>query len=148
MSREPRTLTPDEMALKVTTAALIEACGGPVACATVLDCAQSLISAYGSQTYPDRFMPIAIVMRLERLCGRPIVSRWLADRHRTEAPDKLPLAIDDVARIAIESGEACAAIRDALADGRIDAADRLRIRREIVEAQAVFSDILIKVEQP
>lgn len=145
----PREMTPDQKALKVTTAALVETCGGPVAVASVLGIAQSLVSSYGSQSFPDRFMPVIHVMRLEALCGRAIVSRWLSERLAGEAgAGPGALAVADVAQIALESAEAEMAILSAIADGRVTSAERAAIRAELDDCLKIFTDLKRKVEQP
>lgn len=140
-------LSDDEKALKVVTKALVEACGGPVAVATVLGVAQSLVSNWGSMAEPRRFMPLSHVARLEGLCGRAVVSSYLV--RRLAAPEGPgALALCDVSRLASEGSDVVSAVLAALSDGRVTSAERAEIRREAGELMAAVTVILDKVGQP
>ncbi|SMD10199.1 hypothetical protein SAMN06297251_12747 [Fulvimarina manganoxydans] len=140
-------LSPDDRALKVMTSALIDACGGACAAAQLLGKAQSLVSGYAVMSEPKRFMPLSDVATLERHCGQPIVSRWLVDRH-TAPPKPEALALNDVGRLTIETGDVARVVLQALEDGRVDSAERQAIRRELGELVRAASLILEKVSQP
>ncbi|MCQ0986424.1 hypothetical protein [Jiella marina] len=140
-------LAPEDKALKVVTAALVEACGGASACSHVLSKAQSLISGYCLQSEPKRFMPLNDVRTLERLCGRAIVSEWMCRQIGAPA-DPGALALADVALFAREGAEAQLAVVRALEDGRICAADRAEIRRELDDVAEAVAAMRDKVGQP
>ncbi|MBB3996898.1 hypothetical protein [Aureimonas pseudogalii] len=141
-------LPPDLLAIKSTTHALIDACGGSEACKILLDGkSASLIRSYANPNVPDRYMPLDDVIALERHAQRPVVSAWGVERHNAD-PDRLRRAVGlaDVAPLAKESAEAITALAEAFADGRFCSADRQRTAREIRDAIAVFSEILEAVE--
>jgi hypothetical protein len=146
MSAEP-ILSDEGKALKVLTKALVKACGGPLAVAEVLDVAQSLVSFWGSQAEPGRFMPLHHIASLEEFCGRPVISSYLVRRHAApEGPGALALA--DVALLSRESGEAQMTVLAALEDGVLCAADRAAIRKELDEVATVVAAMRDKVGQP
>lgn len=140
-------ITHDKRALKTTTKALVDACGGPVACKQLLNGkSPSLISGYGSFSSPDRFMPLDDVMELERFAERPIVSAWLYERLQDQPRAVRPLTMQDIGDITREVSEAKLAIIAALSDGRICAADGAQIAKELRDAIEVLSDCLRSVE--
>lgn len=121
-------LSPDDLALKATTRALTDACGGSEACAVVLDKSASLIRSYGNPNVLDRFMPANDILALERLAGRPIVSAWGVERHKSD-PDRprRPLTLPDLQKLVKECAETQGEWIEAAADGRFCAADRLKL---------------------
>lgn len=141
-------LAPDLAALKATTRALIDACGGSEACSVLLDGkSASLIRSYANPNVPDRFMPLDDVMALERFAGRAIVSAWGVERQKAD-PDRprRQLALPDLAKLVKESAEAQGAFIDAASDGRFCAADRLKLGRELRELVAVCQDMADALE--
>jgi len=143
----PSRIPADLLALKSTTRALVDACGGSEACGVILDKSASLIRSYGNVNVPDRFMPLDDVLTLERYAGRPIVSAWGVERHKAD-PDRVRrgAGLSDLAPMAKESSEAISALAESFADGRFCSGDRQRTGREIREAMAVFAEILEAVE--
>ena len=140
-------LSEEGKALKVLTKALVKACGGTLVVAEVLDVAQSLVSFWGSQAEPNRFIPLHHIAALEDYCGRPVISAYLVRRHAApEGPGALALA--DVALLARESGEAQMTVLSALEDGVLNAADRAAIRKELDDVDAVVAAMRDKVGQP
>lgn len=126
---------------------LIEACGGLEEAARACRVRKSALSGY--QTPHDgSTMPADVMADLERHCGRAIYSEALADARR---PVPITGNLKDLAcDLAQESMDVLAAIREALADGRLsnndldaiakaereaeDALDRLRSARRAIEA--------------
>lgn len=66
--------------LKQATAGLVEACGGLAAAAGVARVGRTALFRYtdDSDDHADRYMPCDVLRALERQCGEPIVTRYLA----------------------------------------------------------------------
>ncbi|WAJ29310.1 hypothetical protein [Antarcticirhabdus aurantiaca] len=140
-------LPDDEKALKTAVAALIDACGGGKVLASITKNSHQLFSAYAAMACRQHWMPLRMVMRLERYCGQPIVSQWMVDKlKRTEPLDDL--SYEDVLKLASETAEAHLTLMNALADKKIDAADRAALRRDLRDCIRIYTYLLAKVEQP
>lgn len=66
--------------LKEAVAELVANCGGQVAVSQFLRVSKSQIHRYTDDSDENQFthMPVDLVARLERHCGDPVVTRWLA----------------------------------------------------------------------
>lgn len=131
-------LSPDDLALKATTRALIDACGRSEACGVILDKSASLVRSYANPNVAGRFMPLDDVLKLERAAGRPIVSAWGVERHKSD-PDRprRQLALPDLQKLVKECAETQGEWIEAAADGRFCAADRLTLGRGLRELAAL-----------
>ena len=133
-------LAPDAQTLKAASAALTRAYGGQEAAALAVGRAQSRLSDWGNVNTAD-FMPVDVVAQLEAatqgLPGAPHVTALLAQRTGhvlVRLPDAPPVGTDLLAFMAAhakESGEIQGSICAALADGRVDATEARRVRKEI-----------------
>lgn len=149
MSRDPHILTIEERALKSATKLLIDAVGGPSIAAEAVGCVPSLVSSWGSVSFPDRFIHSRAVLILERLAQRPIVSKHLVEAASAgDCVNRSALAIDDVVKLALETAQAKTEILSALSDGELSAAERRDIRERLDDVAAVLADLARKVEQP
>lgn len=138
----------DFLAIKATTHALIDACGGSEACKVLLDGkSASLIRSYANPNVPDRFMPIDDMFALERHAQKPVVSAWGVERHRSD-PDRVRRVATpaDLAPLAKENADVLMAVAESWADGKLCLADRQRIARELRESIAAQYEMLEAVE--
>ena len=139
---------PDVAAPKAATRALIDACGGSDACSALLDGkSRSLIDSYANPNRPDRFMPLDDIWRLERFCGRAIVSDS-GSRRAADSPSRIRRSPEpaDIARVGKELSDVVAAKAAAWADNHFCEADRRAVARELREAACVLLDMIDSVE--
>lgn len=141
-------LSPDRKGLKALTHNLVEAVGGVGPAQRILGHkSPSAVSSAGSISFPDRWLNVDDLMDLERHAQRPIVSEWLAERCRLNPERARPvLSMEAVAVLAKEGGDSMMAIVEALSDGKVCAADRHRVARELREQRAVIDVLLDAVE--
>lgn len=103
------------------------------------------LSKYGSQG-EERCIPVDVLLDAEIMRGNPMVTRLLADLQgydlvpKTRAMDG-GATVDKVLRSVKESGDVASAYLTAMADGKMDAADRQVLCREIDEAVTILMDI-------
>ncbi|MBB3937705.1 hypothetical protein [Aureimonas phyllosphaerae] len=151
-TEEPRELTADERAMKLMTAALVDQCGGNGAAAAALGVSKALVSKWCHPRIPDgekspAFIPMAAVLKLERLCGAAVLTRWMTETAETDPTTALdPLSYEHVAEMALEHSQAAGALIRAKADGKIDAADRAELRKEFVDVIALFTRLVRKID--
>ncbi|RXF72093.1 phage regulatory CII family protein [Hansschlegelia zhihuaiae] len=136
----------DYLALKAATRELVKRCGGQEAAARATRVNHQSLSRYGSLEDAQNFSPVDVIADLEAEIGEPIVTRELASlAGRTLADvasgDAMAPALRLV-RLIKETGEVKSALAEALADGRIDEAERLTIRREAREAIAELERLI------
>ncbi|SMH62569.1 phage regulatory CII family protein [Azospirillum agricola] len=113
--------------LKAAVADLIEQCGGYPRAAMVARVSRSQLFRYSNDSEEDvnSHMPADIVAALERYCGSPVVTEWLAVEANCTL---LPIAIDpeaeaipkNVGQIAQHASSLFAEFATAFGDGRID----------------------------
>ncbi len=125
-------------AIKAATAASLEAVGGVSRAAEALDIGSSTLTKYAStgEEWRQNVIRLDLAVRLDRASGHPFLLESFSGLVRREQPAapaevspravlRLNAILDDVVR------EVAAAIDDA----RIDAGERLAIRKRIVAAQ-------------
>lgn len=129
--------------LKDAATRLVNRCGGFKASVDPAGVSANTLFRYtdDSEDSLDRHMPVHVVRRLERACGEPVVTEFLAAEQGCALlrlpPAGLPDAwAEDLAVVMRESAEAVQQIAGDLADGKIDRAGEGI--REIDEAIAVF----------
>ncbi|RYC10052.1 phage regulatory CII family protein [Ciceribacter ferrooxidans] len=128
----------DAGAIKAATAASIEAVGGVSRAADALSIGSSTLTKYASpnEEWRQNFIRLDLAVRLDRASGHPFLLEsfsGLVRRDGVHAPaDVTPTAVlrlnailDDVVR----------EVATAIDDSRIDAGERLAIRKRIVAAQ-------------
>jgi len=136
-------------AIKTYTRKLIHEVGGLDAAASCCRVGRSSLSNYQDQG-SDQFMPIDVVLALEQVAGRPIVTQAMASMQGWSLgrPDAGPVPCIGraVAAVTRHAGAAAAAFMEAAADGQIDrteAADMTRlleaVREHAGEALAALS---------
>lgn len=86
-------------------------------------------------------------MDLERHAQNPIVSEWLVEVCRRDPNRARPvLTMEAVAHLAKEGADAKMAVVRALADGKVDAADRHDVARELRDLRSLIDQLLDAVE--
>lgn len=117
--------------LKAAVADLIECCGGLQRAAEVARVSRSQLFRYSNDSEDDAntHMPADIVAALERYCGHPVVTEWLAAEASCTllaiqvSPSDADTIPKDVAGVASSTSRLCAEFAAAYADGKIDAAE-------------------------
>lgn len=130
--------------LKAATSELVTACGGQPVAAEVLATSKNTVFRWtdDSDDNRDRFISAHAVRLLERHCGQPIVTAFLAAeaKHVLVPLDLAVLAGDlatAVARYAQETSEAFAKLALALADKTITPAEARAAIVELDQAQGM-----------
>lgn len=135
-------------ALKLGTFRLIDACGDGEAVPMTRVKAAAL-SKYKAMHDLDSFIPVDVAFDLELLFGVPVLTETLARLHgrklvAIEKSDGTGDAVDlrgqfetiedDVARLRLK-------LRDVLADGHIDAGERVEVRRKLDLLRRAIDDM-------
>lgn len=130
--------------LKQAVARLVELCGGLDAAADAAGVARATMFRYTDDTdeHASRGMPVHTVRALEKHCGEPAVTEFLAAELGAVLlrlpPGALPDAwAADLAAVMKETAEAVQVLAADLADGRVDRPGAAI--REIDEAMAVLA---------
>lgn len=134
--------------LKSAVAELVTACGGQGPSAELSRVSRSQIARYtdDSGEHETVQMPADIVLALERACGDPVVTRYLAGvqghalidlKARTDEPYGVVLA-----RVGKETGELFAAAAQALSDRRMDRREAGRVKHEAMQLMAACAGLL------
>lgn len=141
-------LSPDRTGLKAMTDHLVEAVGGGTTASRILGHkSPAPVSSARSISFPDRWLQLDDLMVLERRAQRPIVSEWLVDRCLRDPERARPqLTMEAVAHLATEGAGAKLAVVHALADGKVCAADRREVARELRELRDLVDTLLDAVE--
>ncbi|NGO50467.1 phage regulatory CII family protein [Allomesorhizobium camelthorni] len=139
----------ERMELKASTRrALDMACAAKFAMITrVLPPA---LSNYGNPGIPDSFMPIDVVVDLCRDIGSPLILADMAAQlgYRLvplEPEEGEPIGYEDIARVSKEGGDVVTSLAHALADGKVDLAEKREVRSQIAENIAVLHRLDRKV---
>lgn len=101
------------------------------------------LSRYGGDNYPDAFMPLDIVADLEMEhmakfgAPSPVLAGLAAMLGLKLVPadggDERPLGYEDLAELAGSKGDVLSTLAAAMADGRIDHAERTEVGRKIAD---------------
>jgi hypothetical protein len=132
--------------LKAAVTALIDAAGGLHGSREVTGRSAARLFGYGddSDENLDRHMPVNLVLRLEAVAGAPIVTQYLAHEAGYAL---LPCDASEgctpsrVISAAKESAEVFAAAAQALADGRLCAAEAEALIPAVDEAIVAFASL-------
>ncbi len=125
--------------LKTAARALLHACGGETRAAQSCRVSKSTLSEYGNPTYPERHMPIDVVVALESAAEDMSVTGHLAAAHSClllSLPDQdaEPEWLGHLTRIGKEAGDVFNRAGEFLADdGDIDADEAPILLREVDE---------------
>lgn len=135
-------------ALKVGSYRLVDACGdGLVVPMTRVKA--SALSKYKAVHDLEHFMPVDVVLDLELVAGYPILTEVMARLHgkrlvsaeRDPAEscvvavrESLEAVEDDTARLRLT-------IREAVADGKLDQAEKIEIRRKLDQLRKTIDDL-------
>lgn len=117
----------------------------------------STLSKYASfnSEHHDSFMPIDVVIEVERKAQTPTIIRQaaallgfdlVAASIAQDAENSSPVTAMDAHRVMSETMDVSQAVLTALEDGRIDAGERKLIAKEVREAMRALQDLLCKVE--
>lgn len=135
-------------ALKLGTFRLIDACGDGEA-VPITRVKAAALSKYKAMHDLDSFIPVDVLFDLELVFGVPILTEVLAKLHgkklvaderadaescATALRDRLDALEDDIARLRLTA-------RDALRDGRVDAAEKVDLRRAIDQSRRALDDL-------
>lgn len=150
--------TSDIIAIKHSTAAAYEACGGVLAAARRLGVASSTLTKYASpsQEWHGNVIRLDLAVALDRAAGHGFL-RETYDRLVKQMGEAIDAA-SEAGASAFDRLSASAVLRldavlsdvvretaQAIDDGMIDAAERLAIRRRIVAAQQALSRLDLKL---
>lgn len=121
-------------ALKRATTGAVEAAGGVIAVAGALNDPKSKVSEKASLFHLDRWFNLLRVAELERLAGKPVITRALARLAGHELVPAGRFTLEDphlhLSRVIAETGEVTALMAQSLADGRISSAEARRLAAE------------------
>lgn len=116
----------------------------------------STLSKYASfnDEHHDSFMPIDVVIEVERKAQTPTIIRQaaallgfeLVALRAVRDGDVQAVTAMDAHRVMSETMDVSQAVLSALEDGRIDAGERKLIAKEVREAMRALQDLLCKVE--
>jgi hypothetical protein len=125
--REPGTL-------KAAEAALIAACGGPVAAAGKCSVGKTVLQQASDGDHPTRHLSLPVVAQLERACGKPIVTTFLAAEQGFVLEKLGPVNLAElpviIGRITTEMGELLSAAALDMRSGQLSRANAAIVRRE------------------
>lgn len=140
----------DYLALKAATRSLVTAAGGGKRASETTRTSEGRISEAGAAHVMDRFAAIDVVADLEADTAMPLVTRCLADLAGFDLiPRQAGRAIDlhqHLARMAKECGEAQAALAVSLATPGISEAERLKTRKEMLEAITILQEGVVAID--
>lgn len=103
----------------------------------------SALSKYAAPQEDGHFMPIDVLLDLERDIGSPVILETLAalQGYRLvpmHEPQGGSVTISDIADITREGGDVVQSLAEAMRDGKIDGAEKRSVRMEIAENIAVL----------
>jgi hypothetical protein len=129
--------------LKAAEAALVEACGGINARVTRVG--KTVLQAATDPDQPARHLALDVVADLERHCGKPIATRFLAGELGCVV-EPVPCLLEEpvavvVGRITKETGELLAAAASDVARGTLTRANAAMILRETDDVLAALVEL-------
>lgn len=142
------------MTLKAAIRRAIEIAGGARSFAAVTRIKEGNLSKYGSpnEEHAETFMPIDVAVEADLEAGSPIIVSAMAEMLGFKLvpingvdENATVVTAADALNIANETGDVIRSITSALADGKICAADRKDITREVDEAVKALKIVLKKV---
>lgn len=137
--------------LKAMTLQAVHSVGGGDAFEPATRVKQGALSKYGSNSFPEHFIPLDVALELDRLSGSPVLigacARMLGYRlvpAGSSADDDLSLA--DAQSVAKETGDVVNLLLTLLTKGKpLDAADRRAVLKEVSEAKDSLYKLLAKL---
>lgn len=145
---------PQLATLKKAVADLVEVCGGLEACETIIKdrtqrkkISTTQIARYYDRDQPETQMPVDIVRALEAFCGKNIVSGFIAmDTGAIVVPVLHEFSQQDclshLSCVLRENGTLSSETCKALADGKLTADERLRLRDEAMKTMSALAGLL------
>ncbi len=142
---------PRELALKAAFRRLIDAAGGVATAAASVRVSHVMLSNYGHPN-TDSFAPIDVVLVLEDMTGRPLVTETMRRLAEVGQDDPAPMPgvaamMGAQASLAARFGAALAEIGGALADGAISASELRGIRTALGDLHAATGEALTMAER-
>ena len=132
--------------LKQATAQLIDANGGPQGAAEGCRVTAGMLFKYTDPNDENRlrFMPVDIVRGLERVCGDPVVTRFLAAEAghvliRLDLPDDVAGLPKALAQAAAEASDVYKVAAQCLEDGNVEPGEAATLVAEIDQAMEAFA---------
>ena len=127
-------------ALKAAARVLVSRIGGLDAAAAGTRVGRSNLADYGSVNQPERFVPADVIADLEAAAGEPLITAVLA---RAAGFELVRLGgnggpvdvVGPLSQMAWRAGSALATAIAALADGRIDAGERVMLIEQLSALQ-------------
>jgi hypothetical protein len=128
--------------LKAAEAALIAACGGPVAAQDKCSVGKTVLQQASDCNHPRRHLSLPVVMELEAACDKPILSAFLVlargclvEPVKALAVEPMPMALG---RITKEMGELLSAAAMHMQHGTLTRAHAQTILRETDDVVAAL----------
>lgn len=112
---------------------------------------KAALSKYGSASEPDAFIPIDVILEVDRHNAAPLITSTLAAMQGyrlvlAEEAEDAQLALADAQAVAKETGDVVNVLLSLLTSGRrMSAADRQEVLREIAEAKASLYRLASKI---
>ena len=135
----PRPSTEQErLELKAATRRALQLAGRANAFALVTRVEGPVLSKYASPAEQTAFMPVDVVLDLEREAGSPVLTEILAAMQGFRLVpigegERQPVGYEDLARLNKESSDVVQSLANGLRDGDLDPAERRGTRQEIAE---------------
>jgi hypothetical protein len=137
--------------LKTASQQLVEAAGGVKLAADLTQASASRMSEAISSFHDTRWLTLVQVADLEATTEQPIITRTLAAMAGFDlVPREAARSLDmhhHLARVVKETGDATSALSQALADGKLDAAEIARVQREVEEGIAALQALMLDCDR-
>ncbi|WP_353844855.1 phage regulatory CII family protein [Rhizobium sp. CSW-27] len=156
-------LDEDILSLKGATDACLKLGGGVTSFAQLTRVSVSVLSRYADcrNCDPDdregnfeRLIPVDVAVEADRRAGKPLITEEMARQLGYRLEPALASAVParritdgDILDMMQEAADVVRELRAARADGRIDSADRKRVRTEIRELQRELEEILVNLAE-
>lgn len=137
--------------LKAITQQALHSIGGGDAFEASTRVKQGALSKYGSNSFPDHFIPVDVALELDRLAGAPNVigaaARMLGYRLvPVDAAADNTFDLVDAQSVAKETGDVVNLLLALLSSGKNpDAADRKAVIKEVMEAKDSLYRVAMKI---
>ena len=134
-----RNTTPQErLALKAAVRRAVKLAGGGANAQHATRVAEPALSKYSSSGEPAHHCPVDIALDLDREAGAPVILSALAELQgfslvRGRGAEAAAFSLADVAPIASSFAATLEAVTAALADGRLDAAERRALGQHLAD---------------
>lgn len=134
--------------LKDAETRLVEACGGAVEAAQFCRVSSSQLHRYTDPSREDCHMPADVVMVLERIAGKPIVTQFLAHKAGWDMSPREQHDSEEIeamaAALGFEMAELTSEVIRAAADKVIDPTEARRIAKEAEDVERKAAHIVAR----